>query len=223
MIISYWHFKSVFKTQKDIWSQAFCENSWQLKAQKQPPELFFNKRCFLKISQNSQEKTCARVSFLIKLRASRHATLSKKRLWHRCFPVSSVKFLRTPFLHDTSERLLLKAVNYFRRKFHLRYLIGEKKPGCNFENRRKIFVTTQKLATFYTSQVKKKVYTPQLSQKALFIPLKFDFKNRKLINLQVNRFIKINVNVEVFFFLSTTVSVTNQFWLISRRKFPFFN
>ena len=33
--------------------------------------------------------------------------------------------------------------------------------------------------------------------------------------------IKVNVNVEVFFF-TTTVSITDQFWLISRSKFPFF-
>ena len=26
----------------------------------------------------------------------------KKRLWHRCFPVNFVKFLRTPFLQNTS-------------------------------------------------------------------------------------------------------------------------
>ena len=31
-------------------------------------------------------------------------TLLKKRLWHRCFPVNVVKFLRTPFLHNTSGR-----------------------------------------------------------------------------------------------------------------------
>ena len=35
------------------------------------------------------------------------ATLLKKRLWHRCFPVNFVKFLRTPFLQNTSRRLLL--------------------------------------------------------------------------------------------------------------------
>ena len=27
-------------------------------------------------------------------------TLSKKRLWHRCFPVNVVKFLRTPLLTE---------------------------------------------------------------------------------------------------------------------------
>ena len=61
---------------------------------------------FLEILQNSQENTCARVSFLIKLQA-RPATLLKKRLWHRCFPVNFAKFLRKPFLQNTSERLLL--------------------------------------------------------------------------------------------------------------------
>ena len=30
----------------------------------------------------------------------RPATLLKKRLWHRCFPVNFVKFLRTPFLTE---------------------------------------------------------------------------------------------------------------------------
>ena len=49
------------------------------------------------ISHNSQENTCARVSFLL-----------KQRLWHRSFPVIFAKFLRTPFLQNTSGRLLLK-------------------------------------------------------------------------------------------------------------------
>ena len=42
--------------------------------------------------------------FFIKL----PATLLKKRLWRRCFPVNFTKFLRTPFLENTSGRLLLK-------------------------------------------------------------------------------------------------------------------
>ena len=36
----------------------------------------------------------------------RPATSLKKRLWYRCFPVNFTKFLRTPFSHNTSERLL---------------------------------------------------------------------------------------------------------------------
>ena len=33
--------------------------------------------------------------------------LSKRTLWHRCFPANFSKFLRTPFLQNTSGRLLL--------------------------------------------------------------------------------------------------------------------
>ena len=43
------------------------------------------------------------VSFLIKLQTSG----LQKRLWHRRFPVIFVKFLGTPFLQNTSGRLLL--------------------------------------------------------------------------------------------------------------------
>ena len=57
-----------------------------------------------------------------------------------------------------------------------------------------------------------KLYTSQVSKKALLIPFKFYFKNRKLINGQVNWFIKINVNVPVFlFFLTIAVGITDQF------------
>ena len=37
----------------------------------------------------------------------RPATLLIKRPWHRCFPLNSAKFLRTPFLQNISGRLLL--------------------------------------------------------------------------------------------------------------------
>ena len=37
----------------------------------QPPEAFFKKIVFLKISQNLKKNTCAGVSFLIKLQASK--------------------------------------------------------------------------------------------------------------------------------------------------------
>ena len=42
------------------------------------------KKVFLEISENSLENTCARVL--------RPATLFKKGLWHRCFPVNFPKF-----------------------------------------------------------------------------------------------------------------------------------
>ena len=55
------------------------------------------KKVFFKILQYSQENTCASA-----------ATLLKKRLWHKCFPVNFAKFLRTPFLTKHLWWLLLK-------------------------------------------------------------------------------------------------------------------
>ena len=40
--------------------------------------------------------------FFNKVADLRPATLLKKRLWHRCFPVNFVKFVRTLFLQNTS-------------------------------------------------------------------------------------------------------------------------
>ena len=76
---------------------------------------------FLEISQNSHENTCARVSFLIKLQALQPATLSKRRLWHRCFPVNFVKFLRTPFSQNTSGRLLLERDSLIHKVQHFHH------------------------------------------------------------------------------------------------------
>ena len=66
------------------------------------------KKVFLKISQNSQENTGVRVSFLI----------LKKRLWYRCFPVNFAKFLRKRLLQNTSERLLVKPLKNIYKEVH---------------------------------------------------------------------------------------------------------
>ena len=71
------------------------------------------KKVFLKVSQNSREGICARVSFSNKVAGLRPATLLKKRLWHRCFLVNFVKFLRTPFFIEHLWWLLL-IVQYLR-------------------------------------------------------------------------------------------------------------
>ena len=51
-------------------------------------------KVYLEISQNSQDNNCARI-FFNNVAGLRPATLLKKRLWYRCFPVNFVKFLRT--------------------------------------------------------------------------------------------------------------------------------
>ena len=59
------------------------------------PEVFCKKRVLRNFTKFTGKHL--RQSVLL-----RHATLLKKTLWYRCFPVSYVKFLRTPFLQNTS-------------------------------------------------------------------------------------------------------------------------
>ena len=78
---------------------------WHI-SQKQPPEVFYKKRCswaFRKIHR----KTPVPGTLFKQSWRPRPAILLKKSLWHRCFPVNFVKFPRTTFLQNTSGRLLL--------------------------------------------------------------------------------------------------------------------
>ena len=52
-------------------------------------------------------KRMCQVVFFNKIAGPEPATLLKKTLWHRCFPVNSVKFLRSLFSQNTSGRLFL--------------------------------------------------------------------------------------------------------------------
>ena len=45
--------------------------------------------------------------FFNKVAGLRLATVLKKRLWHRCFPLNFAKFLRTPFFIENLRWLLL--------------------------------------------------------------------------------------------------------------------
>ena len=72
------------------------------------PDEFCKKGAFKSFTKFT-ENTCARVSLLIKLQVWDQrpagltpATLLKVRIWHSCFPVNFAKFLRTPFLQNTS-------------------------------------------------------------------------------------------------------------------------
>ena len=63
--------------------------------------MFYKKGVIRNFTTNSQENTCATVFFKqsCKLRPD---TLLKKRLRHSYFPVNLAKFLRSPFLENTS-------------------------------------------------------------------------------------------------------------------------
>ena len=54
--------------------------------------------------------------FFNKVAGLRPATSLRKKLWHRCFTVNFVKLLRTTFLKEHLERMLLKTSE--KRQFH---------------------------------------------------------------------------------------------------------
>ena len=76
------------------------------------------KTVLLEISQDSQENTCARVSFK-KFADLRSVTLLKKRLWHSYFPVNFAKFLRTPFLIEHLRWPLLYIIGNENRRLRM--------------------------------------------------------------------------------------------------------
>ena len=71
-----------------------------MNVKKQPPAVF----CRKGVLRNFAKFTGKRLCFS-------PVTLLKKSPWHRCFPVNFAKFLRTPFLQNTSGRLLMYETN----------------------------------------------------------------------------------------------------------------
>ena len=61
--------------------------------------------------------------FFNKVAGLRPATLLKKRLWHKCFPMNIAKILRTPILKNICERLLLVAAWRTTQKLSRRDLL----------------------------------------------------------------------------------------------------
>ena len=67
------------------------------KVQKQPPEVLCKKKCSYKIRKiHCKTPVPESLNFI------------KKETLRRCFPMNFAKFLKTPFLHNISGRLLLK-------------------------------------------------------------------------------------------------------------------
>ena len=64
------------------------------------PEVFCEKGVLRNFAKLTGKNVCQSLVFN-KLAGLRSATLLKKTLWHRCFPVNFVKFLRTTFFHRT--------------------------------------------------------------------------------------------------------------------------
>ena len=70
------------------------------------PEVFCKKGVLKNFAKFTEKHLCQSLFFNI-VAGLRPATILKKRLWHRCFPVNFVKFLRTSFFTEHLRWLLL--------------------------------------------------------------------------------------------------------------------
>ena len=70
-------------------------------------QVFCKKSALRNFAKFTGKRLCQGL-FFNKLAGLRSATLLKKRLWHGCFHVNFTKFLRTPFLTEHLQRLLLQ-------------------------------------------------------------------------------------------------------------------
>ena len=95
-------FKLKNKIMKIEHKKIFCDPSKILKNISWPISICLN--YFMAPTKTLRPPSC-----ILNVQFLRPATLLKKRLWHGCFPLNFVKFLRTPFLQNTSGRLLLNA------------------------------------------------------------------------------------------------------------------
>ena len=75
------------------------------------PDVFCKKDALRNFAKSAGKHLCQSL-FFNKVAGLRPATLLKKRLWHRCFPVNFAKFLRTPFLTEHLWWLLLESGNW---------------------------------------------------------------------------------------------------------------
>ena len=73
------------------------------------------RKCVLRNFAKFTVKHLCQSLFFNKIAGLRPATLSKKKLWHRCFPVNFVEFLRTPFFTEHL-RMTASVVSYIFTK-----------------------------------------------------------------------------------------------------------
>ena len=85
-------------------------------------EVIFKKRVLRNFTKFTGKHLCQKL-FFNKFEGLMPATLLKKRLWHMCFPINFVKFLRTPFLHRTP--LVATAVCLFLFYLRIKLRVSE--------------------------------------------------------------------------------------------------
>ena len=121
---------------------------WNIYSRSSRPEVFCKKsivRNFTKFT----EKHLRQKLFFNKVAGLRPATLLKKSLWHRCFPVNFVKFLRTTFFIDNLQWLLLL---FIKPPASVKKIGGRKRPAIVRTLNRYIERTNKRFKEFDSNQ-----------------------------------------------------------------------
>ena len=104
-ICTFQHMYYIRIWQIHFWCNRFLKNYLSTKlfdiVRSSRPDVFCKKSNLRNFTKFTGKHLCQRL-FFNKIADLRSATLLKKKLWHRCFPVNFAKFLRTPFLQNTS-------------------------------------------------------------------------------------------------------------------------
>ena len=96
---------------------SYWKSNWDFRSS--CPEVFCKKGVLKKFSKLTEKHLCQSFYFN-KVAVLRPATLLKKRLWHRYFPVNFAKFLRTSIFKEHFWWLLLKFQSWYERYFEKR-------------------------------------------------------------------------------------------------------
>ena len=112
------------------------------------PEVFCKKGVLRNFTKFTGKHLCQSFFF------NRPATLLKKKLWHRCFPVNFVKFLRTPFLQNTSGGCFCYVV---RTSFYFETLFSTQPINLVLEEISRNKSVVQTSITCSTNQIEKNV------------------------------------------------------------------
>ena len=105
--------------------------------QKQPPEVFYKKGALKNFAKFTGNHLCQSL-FFNKVAGLRPATLFKKRLCHRCFPVNFAQFLRTLFSQNNSGGCF--CLTHYQRKLKVfprnsDYILQKQPPEVFYEKR----------------------------------------------------------------------------------------
>ena len=103
--------------------QCYCDNYFLDKLSRSSrPDVLCKKKVFLEISQNSQESTCARVSFLIKLKAQACNFIEKETLT-QVFSCEFCGISKSTFSCRTSS-VAASVINNFKTSFSICFEIS---------------------------------------------------------------------------------------------------